>query len=529
MVMSSGEVESEYESETDGSVLLRRRTEATDDDKELEEEENKMAAVARPNASVWRIDDNDESDGLDGAPEYYDDYVDDEASYVDELEKLAEQVEEESEEEVDEHVMATKQRGKEKVIDADKAASAVPRFGAFYMHDDRLSGLRHIRRNQPRKKYIWESKDELKWMHDKFEAMTLEETRNKELSAFQVPKTSNYYHQGRNKNNTNSGGYKAKESRLHYKSGNDGSSSKIVKGRGPVRYKPLSRSISANPTLKSMQLTQGTNSKTSSARAFSANNKQHYKRSMGRTENANSGRALSSKGKQPAKSSEITGDTDSSSSFTRKSKQSVDTGMASHTDPASLSFHVSNLDFDSLPPHKHLLAPSISSYQQEFYPTSSFHHANFVTQRRMERPGTRNALFPISVLPNQIIHEPEASDFLQGNIALDIPNARSVRSKAAYLKIGSNINSSPQHTGILGDRHFNASPRRFPVRQFGPLHHGSLGNPAVDMTPTGYNGESQVLRNPDLARYATHASIPNNEGRTSGPSDSHHLPSPKTN
>ncbi|KAK8559110.1 hypothetical protein V6N12_042393 [Hibiscus sabdariffa] len=135
--MSSAEVESEYESEPDGSDLLRRRTEATDDDKELEEEENKMAAVVRPNASVWGTDNDDES-------EYFDDYVDGEASYVDDLEKLAEQVAEESKEKVDEqHVTPTKQRGKEKVIDADKDASAVPRFGAFYMHDDR-----HSRRNQ---------------------------------------------------------------------------------------------------------------------------------------------------------------------------------------------------------------------------------------------------------------------------------------------------------------------------------------------------------------------------------------------
>ncbi|KAL4319471.1 hypothetical protein GQ457_18G011990 [Hibiscus cannabinus] len=450
--MSSAEVESEYESEPDGSDLLRRRTEATDDDKELEEEENKMAALVRPNASLWGTDNDDES-------EYFDDYVDDEASYVDELEKLAEQVAEESKEKVDEHVMATKQRGKEKVIDADKDASTVPRFGAFYMHDDR-----HSTRNQRRNKSIWVPKDELKWMHDKFEEMTLEETRNKELSAFQVPSTSNYYHQGRNnKNNANRGGYKAKESRLHYKYGNDDGSSKIVKGRGPVRYKPLSRSISMNPPLKSMQLkkTQGADSKTTSAREFSANNKQHYKRSLGRTENANSGRALSTKGKRP-----------------------VDTAMASHADPASLSFHGSNTDCDSLSPHQHLLAPSISSYQQEFYPTSSFH--------------------------------------------LDIPCARPIGSEVESLQIGSNSTSSRKYTGKQGGQHLNAPPRLFPV-QFGALHRGILGNPAVDMTSTGYNGESQIhLRNPDLARYATRTSIPNNEGGTSGPSDSHHLPSPKT-
>ncbi|OMO86851.1 hypothetical protein CCACVL1_09425 [Corchorus capsularis] len=146
---NSGEAEAEYESEPDMSLLQRRR-EASDDDNDVEEEESNTSV--RLNRSVCRTGYDDESDGCEGAPEYYDDEEeDDEVSFIDELEMLGEQVEEESKEEVAEQVTATKQRGnEEKVNDADKEALKAPRIGAFYMHDDRFGGLRRGSRNQRR-------------------------------------------------------------------------------------------------------------------------------------------------------------------------------------------------------------------------------------------------------------------------------------------------------------------------------------------------------------------------------------------
>ncbi|XP_017983771.1 PREDICTED: uncharacterized protein LOC18588635 isoform X3 [Theobroma cacao] len=392
---NSGEVEAQYESEPDESLLLRRRREASDDDKDVEMEENKMPV--RFSRSVRRTGCADESDGGSGAPEFYEDDGDEEGSYVHELEKLGEEVEEEREEEVAKQVTSTKQRGKEKVNDADIDPFAVPRTGAFYMHDDRFGGLRRRSRDQRRKKYIWESKDELKWMHDKFEEMTLEKPHNNELNAFEVHRTSKGHQQGRNKDNTKSGGYKAKDSRPHSKSGSNGSSSKIVKGRGPVRYKPLLRSSSVNSPMKSMQFekTQGTSSKTSSARVISANNRRQYKRLLGKTSNADSSeRALSIKCKQPAKPFEMTRDMDSSTVFSTKSKYSGDLQMVSYIDPASVSFHRFNADSDSLPFDQHLSAANMSSYLQAFYP------------------------------PNQIIHVPQSNEYLPENIVLDIPDAK---------------------------------------------------------------------------------------------------------
>ena len=46
------------------------------------------------------------------------------------------------------------------------------------------------------------------------------------------------------------------------------------------------------------------------------------------------------------------------------------------------------------------------------------------------------------------------------------------------------------------------------VIQYGGLHHESLGDPAIDMTSTGYTGESQVhLRNPELTWYTNYLSL----------------------
>ncbi|XVE98210.1 hypothetical protein REPUB_Repub03eG0086000 [Reevesia pubescens] len=417
----------------------------------------------------------------------------------------------------------------------------------------------------------------------------------------------------------------------------DSTSLRTVKGRGPVRYKPLSRSISVNPPVKSLQLekTQGMSSKAGSARVFSANEKLPYKMSLGETVDVDSEGALSNKCEQPAKHFEMTGDTDSSRVFSTKSK-SGDLGMASYIDPASASFHGLNADCDSLPFDQHLSTPSMG-YLQAFYPASSFLHDNSGTQKKIELPGSKNSLFPASVLRNRIAHVPQVDEFLPGNIALDIPFAKegvcpvaenyftklsfqysvpgsthmaspvprdqrigsslslpfthqatpfpnqlnrvsslaqhpivqqmpvdstiqppsqvltqqslshlqsgsqksfetsslsfrepgilesfrgSIQLKEASLGTGSNIIIPPRYTGIQGDQNFNATPLLFPgggyyrdlvqskgfqlsgdisVMQIGGLHHGSLCDPDIDITSTGYAGESQFhFRNSDL-------------------------------
>ncbi|KAL8098983.1 hypothetical protein AgCh_031625 [Apium graveolens] len=125
---------------------------------------------------------------------------------------------------------------------------AVPTAGAFYMHDDRFresggAGTGRHRRNLGARN-LWESKDDRKWGHDKFEEMTTQEThygegrktsrvRNRGRGKFQGqehsyprgnrPKTFNNDNLN-NTPNTQKNAYK-----------NLNNASKGVRGRGPRR------------------------------------------------------------------------------------------------------------------------------------------------------------------------------------------------------------------------------------------------------------------------------------------------------
>ncbi|GKV06560.1 hypothetical protein SLEP1_g18436 [Rubroshorea leprosula] len=126
--------DAEYESESeDLALFFLRRREATDDDEEVEDCET-VVSINRK----LRMDYGDESDGLDGLPEYYDD-----VSYIDELEELADEVTDDfcGEKEPGDY---EKGRAEDEVTamklrrEMERDASSVPKVGAFYMHDDRF-------------------------------------------------------------------------------------------------------------------------------------------------------------------------------------------------------------------------------------------------------------------------------------------------------------------------------------------------------------------------------------------------------
>ncbi|XP_022960000.1 protein MLN51 homolog isoform X1 [Cucurbita moschata] len=109
---------------------------------------------------------------------------------------------------------------------------AVPTAGAFYMHDDRFrdnAGGRHRRMHGGRR--LWESKDDMKWGHDKFEEITLHERHRGER------KTSKGHPRGRGKSRGMDHGYaRGNRSRAYNKSNNQNDAPKVVRGRGPRRY-----------------------------------------------------------------------------------------------------------------------------------------------------------------------------------------------------------------------------------------------------------------------------------------------------
>ncbi|XP_019436403.1 PREDICTED: uncharacterized protein DDB_G0283697-like [Lupinus angustifolius] len=112
---------------------------------------------------------------------------------------------------------------------------AVPTAGAFYMHDDRFrdnAGARNRRMNDGRR--LWESKDDGKWGHDKFEEITVQERHSKEGRR----PSRGSYRGGRGRTRAIDRGGHIRGSRGEYdNSGSQGRVPKgVVRGRGPRRY-----------------------------------------------------------------------------------------------------------------------------------------------------------------------------------------------------------------------------------------------------------------------------------------------------
>ncbi|XP_074275964.1 protein MLN51 homolog isoform X2 [Silene latifolia] len=243
----------DYETDPDEvklSLNMRRR-EASDD-------ENDVVHDARSQS----VDSGAESDDQGGAADYDDDDSGDEDEvYYDEYEEdevveVYSEVEGEREIRVQEEVNVaetgsdTKSKVKgqgegeeaEEKVDGEESEKkeaepfSVPTSGAFYMHDDRFRGnaaARHRRTFDGKK--LWESKDEKKWGHDKFEELSLQDRHYDEGR-----RSSSGSYRGRGKARGASSGY-SRGSRGRGYSGdkNQNAPPKDVRGRGPRRYQRL--------------------------------------------------------------------------------------------------------------------------------------------------------------------------------------------------------------------------------------------------------------------------------------------------
>lgn len=224
----------EYKSdpeETKLSLKMRRR-EASDDENEGEESEK----AEKP---LRNIDSDNESEGQ-GAPAVYEDdeeYVDEEEEeeeLYEDVEAVAEGVKEVVEQ-GNEHNLLQEEEKKE------NEPYAVPKAGAFYMHDDRFGdnvGGPHKRTSGGRR--LWESKDNRKWGHDKFEELTVEQ-RNYDVDR----RRGRYRGRGRMQG-ADSGASQGRRPKA-YINGNDqtkdnnqnvqNNPSNAIRGRGPRRYR----------------------------------------------------------------------------------------------------------------------------------------------------------------------------------------------------------------------------------------------------------------------------------------------------
>ncbi|MQL89509.1 hypothetical protein Taro_022071, partial [Colocasia esculenta] len=210
---AEGEEAEEYESDPEDSLGAMRRREASDEEREGERSDEDGAAAQEDR----RIGSVGGSDGEGGAPGYDDEEEEEDNEYEEEEEdyEYEEDVEgdEEGLPEEDVGVVAydggeggggvgrsdapadgAESGGDGRGVGGEKGGSgekdqpegkesepfAVPTAGAFYMHDDRFRenvGGRHNRRGGRR---LWESKDEQKWVHDRFDEMNLRDAHNEE-------------------------------------------------------------------------------------------------------------------------------------------------------------------------------------------------------------------------------------------------------------------------------------------------------------------------------------------------------------
>ncbi|KAH1114144.1 hypothetical protein J1N35_007522 [Gossypium stocksii] len=294
---TTGVEEVEYESdpeEVKRSLAMRRR-EAASDDEEGEREGENNAEARMDRRAVIR---SDESDGQGGAADYDDDEEELDLEEVEEevYDEYEEEEEDIDEEEIDEvgkvevrgNVKITGEDVKEAVVDngngdvdeglgidnnhigegheegkKENEPFSVPTAGVFYMHDDRFRdnvGGRHRRTRGGRN--LWESKDDRKWGHDKFEEMTLQEKH------YEEGRSSRGRYRAQSKNRGPDRGYRrGSGSKAFGKNNNQNMARKVVRGRGPRRYErnmkissqapPIQGRLSGKPLEKTSQANSG--------------------------------------------------------------------------------------------------------------------------------------------------------------------------------------------------------------------------------------------------------------------------------
>ncbi|KAL9678476.1 hypothetical protein QQ045_016320 [Rhodiola kirilowii] len=258
--MASANGEEEYESDPEEaklSLAMRRRVASDDEEEDGDGGERRGDEV--PNRNDIRASDEEESDDQ-GAPEDYDEEemdreeeledVDEELVRVEDVRRhVSEVANVEIVNEGRELLVGEIANGQDVLEGEDQVEGeegkkehepfAVPTAGAFYMHDDRFrdnAAGRHRRTLGARK--LWESRDERRWGHDKFEELTSQDSRYSESRR----------NRGRGRNRGTGRGYvKGDKSKVPGDNDNQVTAPTSVRGRGPRRYDPAYKRRSEVP------------------------------------------------------------------------------------------------------------------------------------------------------------------------------------------------------------------------------------------------------------------------------------------
>nr|AZB50348.1 barentsz [Physalis pubescens] len=436
---SAGEAEYESDPEEAKLSLKMRRREASDDEEEEEREPEKKP--------VRRIESDGESEGQGAAADYDEDYEEEEEEEEEEEDYDDEEyVEDDEVYEEDEYQEAGGTSGValkgsvEAVVEGADVAKevvgegtgvddgnennnvqqgeeekkenepyAVPTAGAFYMHDDRFrdnAGGRHRRTFGGRK--LWESRDDRKWGHDKFEELSVEER---------------HYEEGR----------RGSRGRYRGRGRGRGPERGAVRGRRPKAYVNDS-----NPSNNNSQKTQN-----NSLKGMRGRGPRRYR---------------------PSFKDNI----DASPPLNKQSGRSVEKHAYHST--AGASAPVSNVENDAVAAAKQGFVSSLNSASPPFYPSSSSAKEITVTHKRELQTGASSRGIQPPVLGDSSAAA-QSTSVLRGknasnSVSLDKPNISdpiaAVASKVSsglQLAHGSSTISPTQSQPLRGQgRGFNAMP-----------------------------------------------------------------------
>lgn len=582
----AGEAEAvdEYESDPDEvkhSLVMRRR-EASDDEEEEKEFERRM------NRRV-HIDSCDESDGQGGAPAEYDDDDDDEEGEHDrELEEDEEgdAYEDEEEEEVYEEEERNDGRVKVKGIEGNDARRstegavevsagnnengngaekndaaeegmeeekkesnepfAVPTAGAFYMHDDRFRDNvagRHRRTHGGRK--LWESKDDRKWGHDKFEEMTLQERRYDEGRR---ASRGRYRARGKNRGPDHAYPRGSRSKAFNNNNNNQSPAPRGVRGRGPRKYEPAWKNSNQAHPPRNKQLGKPLEktSHTNSGRAFTPTSNSESDNAPTRKQVFASSLSSASPPFYPSGSSnkDITlthkKDVQSGSTSRNLRNSSIDESFSvQHANTMQRGKNIADVSMDRLyiddsssssavkplnnlqipPPQSRAQGRGVSVPQQTAYqPAPSHNQANRASSTQhlavQRSPGqNRIQTSPQSATQrlgqhsaggSQASSPPKSASALNSNNSGEVESpsessnlksalvgkGKGSQGRGSFLYGGAQVIGATGNMSVgHGDQNF---PAFLPVMQFGGQHPGGMGVPAVGMAFPGYVAQPQL-------------------------------------
>ncbi|KAL1199363.1 MLN51-like protein [Cardamine amara subsp. amara] len=229
------------------SLATRRREASDDEDEGVKDVDEKRARpeVDSDEQSGVVESDNDSEDGLPIEDDSSDEEDDEDLDYITDNDKTSPKpkgVEDTTEDSTTDLVDGGPEQKK-------KEPFAVPTAGAFYMHDDRFQEMDAASNRRMRGgRRLWQSRDERKWGHDKYEEMNTQEKQSDRRS-------SRGRVRGRGQGRGQERGYsRGSNSKAFTRNGHQNQFPKAVtRGRGPRRYEVALKNGNQAPSVQTKQ------------------------------------------------------------------------------------------------------------------------------------------------------------------------------------------------------------------------------------------------------------------------------------